>query len=409
MRSKRFWYFMTVAIVAFFASASVVGTSAAANNHQVLFNFTGGIDGGNAATDVVFDGAGNAYGTTVIGGNSGCGTIFKAVPAAHGQWTVSTLWSFSCFNDGKNPHGGVTLDGAGNMFGTTVAGGSGGFCTGDGCGVVFELTHDGVMQTLYNFTGGNDGFGPGGRVMFDKSGNLYGSAPDGGKHGMGVVFQLKFHNNTWQFNVIHAFTGRNDGAVGSLGPLLIDNAGNIYGIAELGGSHQKGAAYKISPAGSGWVFKTIFGFRGSPDAGYPYGGLIADPAGNLYGTTYYGGQFGLGSVYELRLVGGQYQERLLYSFQGGSDGSSPTTTLIFGNAREVFGTTSAGGNSCDCGTVFKVGIHTRHESVIYRFGSSQSDGAYPYYGLSFDAKGDLVTSTVAGGTFGQGVLFGIEP
>jgi len=137
--------------------------------------------------------------------------------------------------------------------------------------------------------------------------------------------------------------------------------------------------------------------------------LISDASGNLYGTTYYGGANGLGSVYELRPVGTQYQERLLYSFQGGNDGSSPTTTLIFGNSHDLFGTTSAGGNTCDCGTIFKVGIHTRREAVVYRFGSSQSDGAYPYYSLSFDMNGDLVTSTVAGGTFGQGVLFGIRP
>jgi uncharacterized repeat protein (TIGR03803 family) len=411
MHSKRFWYFMTSAVVAFLAAATVIDTATAASNHQVLFNFTGGHDGGNAATDLVFDSAGNGYGTTVVGGDAGCGTIFKVTPAAHGQWTETKLWSFSCFNDGKNPHGGVTLDAAGNIYGTTVAGGEG-FCTGDGCGVVFELTRDGNMQTLYSFSGENDGFGPGGRVVFDKSGNLYGTAPDGGKHGMGVVYQLSFHNNSWQQTVIHAFTGRNDGAVGSLGPLLIDQSGNIYGIAELGGSHQAGTAYKISPVGGMWVFKTIFAFRGSPDAGFPYGGLIPDQAGNLYGTTYYGGQFGLGSVYELRPVGTGYQERLLYSFQGGADGSSPTTTLILGGSGPVahlFGTTSAGGNTCDCGTIFKVGIHTRSESVIYRFGSSQSDGAYPYYSLSMDMNGDLVTSTVAGGTFGQGVLFGIRP
>jgi uncharacterized repeat protein (TIGR03803 family) len=137
--------------------------------------------------------------------------------------------------------------------------------------------------------------------------------------------------------------------------------------------------------------------------------LIAGAGGDLFGTTYYGGTNGLGSVFELHPSGGSlYHERVLYSFQGGSDGSSPTTTLIFGNAQDMFGTTSAGGNSCDCGTVFKVGIHGT-ESVIYRFGSSGTDGAYPYYALSFDMNGDLVTSTVAGGGFGQGVIFGIRP
>jgi len=410
MHTKRFRFFLTGAFVALFAAASVVGAAAAAGTHQVVYNFTGGNDGGNAATDLVFDSNGNAYGTTVVGGVSGCGTIFKATPA-QGQWVVQTLWSFSCFNDGKNPHGGVTLDGAGNIYGTTVAGGSGGICDGDGCGVVFRLGHGGAMRTIYNFTGQLDGFGPGGRVVFDRSGNLYGTTPDGGKNGMGVVYQLSFRQNHWKQTVIHAFTGRNDGSTGSLGPLLIDTNGTIFGIAELGGAYQAGTAYKITPgAGGTWTFRTLWAFRGLPDAGFPYGGLIADASGDLFGTTYYGGANGLGSVYELKRGNfGAYHEHLLYSFQGGSDGSSPTTTLLLASSNDLVGTTSAGGNTCDCGTIFKVSARTGAESILYRFGSSQTDGAYPYYGLSFDMSGDLVTSTVAGGSFGQGVLFGIKP
>src|SRR5581483_5423416 len=146
-----------------------------------------------------------------------------------------------------------------------------------------------------------------------------------------------------------------DGAVGSLGSLLVDSAGNLYGVTELGGAHMAGTVFELSPSGRRWNFKTLYAFRGQPDAGSPYGGLVADGAGNLYGTTYYGGTSGLGAVYKLTLnARGNYRENVLYSFKGGSDGSASTSTLVFGKPGILYGTTSSGGNSCDCGTVFLV-------------------------------------------------------
>jgi uncharacterized repeat protein (TIGR03803 family) len=390
---------------------ALLATSAgASSNPGVVYNFTGGNDGGNAATGVVFDGQGNAYGTTVVGGIFGCGTVFKLIPGS-GQWTRKTLWNFSCGLDGKNPHGGVTFDKNGNLYGTTVAGGNGGICTGDGCGVVFRISTHGGLRVLYNFTGGDDGFGPGSPVVFDSAGKLYSTAPDGGKHKKGVVFQLSFQHNHWVQTVIHAFTGHADGGIGSLGPLLIDNStGTIYGVTEIDGSHNAGTAYKIVPAGGGtWTFTTIWGFRGTPDAGYPYGGLIADSHGNLFGTTYYGGANNLGSVFELKPnQHGTYNERVLYSFKGGKDGSLTTTTLIADGSGNLDGTTSGGGGSCDCGTIFKL-TPSGTESILHRFGSSNTDAKYPYYGLTPDANGNLFTSTVAGGLYGQGTVYGITP
>jgi uncharacterized repeat protein (TIGR03803 family) len=414
MMSKRFLRMLFCGVL--LAASSMLASGAAASAaSKVVFNFTGGKDGGNAATDIVFDSAGNAYVTTVVGGKYGCGTVDKLTPTA-GSWTPTTLWAFTCFFDGKNPHGGVTLDAQGNIFGTTVAGGGGGVCVGDGCGVVFRIsakTHG--ERPIYNFTGGRDGFGPGGRVVFDTAGNLYGTTPDGGKpggcsgQGCGVVYQLSFHHDHWVQTVLHTFTGKNDGAVGSLGPLLI-SGGSIYGVAELAGANQAGVAYKLSPSSTGWTFSVLYPFKGTPDAGFPYGGLIADANGNLFGTTYFGGSSGNGAIYELMpRPMGHYAERVLYSFSGGADGGNPTTTLVADQAGNLYGTTSAGGGSCGCGVVFKLDALTGTESVLHTFGSTRTDGAYPYYALTPGAGGMLFTATVAGGTFGQGTVFGVTP
>ena len=393
---------LTIAAIALFSSAS------ASSSQMVVYNFTGGDDGGNAATTVAFTATGRAIVTTVQGGSDGCGTVDELTPTS-GLWTERTLWTFTCFNDGKNPHGGVTIDALGNMYGTTVAGGNGGQCVGDGCGVIYRIGPHGGFTVLYNFKGLDDGFGPGNPVAVDSNGNLYGDTPDGGKHGLGVVYELSHVGNRWVLTVLHAFSGRNDGATGSLGPLLVDSAGNVFGVTETAGLHQAGNVFEISPGSNNThTFKVLYQFKGTPDAAFPYGGVIADGSGDLYGTTYFGGATGNGTVYELipRLTGG-YAERVLHSFSGGADGGNPLSTLVFNPAGFLFGTTSAGGGSCGCGTIFKI-LH-KNLTTLHQFGSTQTDGQYPLYGLAPDANGNMFTSTVAGGDFGQGVIYGIAP
>jgi uncharacterized repeat protein (TIGR03803 family) len=297
-----------------------------------------------------------------------------------------------------------------------VSGGSGGTCSGDGCGVVFKLTHakgGWTESVLYNFTGGNDGSGPGSAPAFDKAGNLYGSTPDGGKYGVGVIYTLIVgKNGQWKQKILHTFTGGNDGSTGSLGPLLIDGKGNVYGVAELGGASQAGTAFKLTPQSGGkWKFRTIYGFKGEPDAGFPYGGLIADAAGNLYGATYYGGANGVGSVFELARGAKGYQESVLYSFGSVNDVNSTTTTLVFDSASNLYGTASAGGDSgCDCGGIFKLKSSAGKwkESVVHKF-TGDPDGAFPYYGLTIDKEGRLFGATAAGGNQNQGVVFELTP
>ncbi len=372
---------------------------------RVLYSFTGYNDGGNAATGLVLDRSGDLYGTTVIGGTATCGTVFKLAPGS--PWTESVLFNFDCYSTGKNPHGGVTFGPHGNLDGTTVNGGDGGSCGSTGCGVVFQANAT-AEKVLYAFTGGDDGFGPGSPVTIDSAGHVFGTAPDGGAYSQGVVYEVYRERRGWRQSVIHPFTGGTDGGTGSLGALLL-LSGDLYGVTETGGSNSAGTAYRLSPAGKGvWKFKPLYQFKGTPDAGAPYGGLIADSSGTLYGTTYYGGANGLGSVFELSPHRGRYRERVLYSFKGGNDGSSPTSTLVFGRTGILYGTSSAGGGSCDCGTIFKVDVTSGKEQIVHRFGGPP-DGAYPYYGMTKDAAGNLYGTTVQGGTSSQGVVFEYTP
>jgi uncharacterized repeat protein (TIGR03803 family) len=397
---------------AFFALAAILSVPASAATYQKLYSFTGGTDGGDPATPLAFDNAGNAYGTTAAGGDFDLGTVFMLTPS--GQETV--LHSFTGGSDGQDPHGGVALDGAGNLYGTTVAGGFGGFCAGDGCGVVFELSPAGgswTLTTLYSFKGLKDGFGPGGGLVFDSAGDLFGGAPDGGAHSSGVVFELSPGAHGWKYTVIHAFTGGKDGAVGSLGLLLFDAVGNLYGVTETGGTYGAGAVYELSPTPRGpWKTSVLYDFKGTPDAANPYGGLIFDKGGNLYGTTYFGGTLGMGAIFQLTPGrNGTWQENILYSFQGGTDGSFPTTTLVFNAGASLVGTTSSGGRpSCDCGTVFKLTL-TRgiwKEKIVHLFGEGR-DGSSPIYGLTLDQRGNLYGTTPVGGAQGQGMVFQIAP
>lgn len=414
MQSRRFVYFMSGGLAIFALVAVPLGGVKAASKTEVIHSF-GEDDGEYPATDLVVDGAGNIYGTTTEGGDFGSGTVFKLTPTGDG-WTESILYSFTSGLDGAQPYNGVTLDAQGNLYGTAVVGGTGQACEG-GCGVVYKLTHSGgnwSQSVLYNFTGGNDGSGPGAGLSFDGNGNLYGMTPTGGAFGLGVIYQLKpGPNDSWQFNVIHTFTGGIDGATGSAGRLLLDG-GNFYGVATVGGAHGKGTAFKLTPNPNGtWKLRTLYSFKGQPDAGFPYGALIRDASGKLYGTTYYDGANGIGAVYQLTPnPGGEWKERVLYSFKGGTDGSYPISHLNFDATGSLYGTTSEGGAvGCSCGTIFKltpVGEGRWQESVVHGFRGAP-DGAYAYNGMVAGAGGIFYGSTVIGGADDDGVVYEFKP
>jgi uncharacterized repeat protein (TIGR03803 family) len=407
-----------LALAAMFASG--VGTSTTPGGvTEVLYSFTGSPDAEYPSTDLVADDSGNLYGMTVLGGTIGAGTVFRLSPAV-GGWTETVLYSFSSGADGGQPYGGVTLDPQGNLYGTAVVGGSGGSCVEDGCGVVWKLTRSGTSWShgvIHDFSG-TDGFGPGGPVVFDDLGNLYGMTPTGGPYGLGVVYQLAPKaNGSWTLTVIHAFTGRDDGATGSAGRLLVDEAQNIYGVATVGGANGVGDVFRLTPSPRGtWTWTTLYSFKGQPDGVFPYGGLVRDAAGNFFGTTYYGGALGLGTVYRLWEENGKWHEQVLYSFTGGSDGGFSISHLVLDSAGNLYGTTSEGGSpGCNCGTIFKLtrptsalGKRRWQFTVVHQF-EGAPDGAFAYNGLVADSAGNLFGTTVHGGAEDDGSIYEFTP
>ena len=390
---------------------ALCGSGVKASTTEVLYSFAGEDDGEYADTDVAIDAAGNLYGTSVLGGEFGGGTVWQLSPVG-GGWVHTVLYSFTGGADGGEPYKGVTLDAAGNLYGTAVTGGSGS-CEG-GCGVTYKLTKSGDSWTqavIHAFTGGDDGSGPGARVAVDNRGNVYGMTPTGGANGLGTIYALHPKSNgDWALRVIHTFTGGSDGSSGSAGKLLL-RGGHVYGAATTGGANGSGVVFEMRPTRSGeWDFKTLYSFKGAPDGVFPYGALLFDAAGNLYGTTYYGGTSGLGTVYQLSPNGpGEWSETVLYSFKAGRDGNSSISNLVSDAAGNLYGTTSEGG--LGSGTIFKLTLDasgTWTERIPHRFQGSP-DGAFPYAGMVGDGAGIFYGATVHGGDDGDGAIYRFTP
>ena len=397
-----------VCILMFVGSAMAAGST-----ERVLYRFKGGSDGYAPFAGLIADMAGNLYGTTADGGagcQGGCGTVFELSPASGGRWTETVLYRFTGAGDGAVPESGLIFDAAGSLYGTTIHGGS------SGDGTVFELTAPArpegawTLNVLHNFIGQTDGKISMGTLIFDKAGNLYGPTLFGGRFGGGTVFQLAApaaQGGAWTLNVLHSFKGVNDGIdpVGALifdkkgalygttndgtvfkevppalghtawtlrvlyrfnyvlglsaGGLIAGKKGVLYGATALGGSANGGTVFQLtSPVtrGGTWTATTLYEFAGGSDGEFPLNGLVADKAGNLYGTTDYGGASGLGTVFKLTPTQhGAWTKTTLHHFTGGSDGSSPGAGLIFGRQGVLYGTTVHGGPS-DNGTVFKVAL-----------------------------------------------------
>jgi len=407
---------ITGMLIGILSASAGFASSASGPVERVLYSFTGGADGEYPDSDLMIDSSGNLYGTAVTGGDFDSGAVFELTPNGSG-WTETVLYSFTGGKDGGEPYGGVTLDADGNLYGTAVVGGSTrGVCVENGCGVAFKLTNSGGVwsqSVIHTFTGGHDGSGPGAGLTLDKQGNLYGMTPTGGAYGLGVIYELTpGASGGWAEKIIHAFTGGDDGGTGSAGRLLLNAAGNLYGVATVGGAYGSGTAFELAPLPNGaWRLNTLYAFKGQPDAGFPYGALTVDASGDLYGTSYYDGANDLGAVYELSHNGTAWSEKVLYSFQGGTDGSSPISNLVL-RAGSLYGTTSEGGAAgCSCGTVFSLtpgAGATWSESVLYSF-KGAPDGAFVYNGMLAGPTGSLYGTTVHGGVDDEGSVFKFEP
>ncbi len=264
----------------------------------VLYRFSGGNDGAFPYGNLIFDAAGNLYGTTFGGGTSGNGTVFKLTHSG-GSWTESVLHSFYGGTDGATPESGLVFDKAGNLYGTTYAGGHSGCSSNYGCGTVFQLTPAGDGWTeniIYYFQGKPDGDAPYAGLIFDGSGNLYGVASADGPNGGGTVFQLAPSNGAWTFNLLYALSGNSGSGTPNPGPrgsLVMDAAGNLYGVTIQDGGKNTGTAFELTPSNGGWAYNQLYLFckNGAPcpDGAWPWAGMILDGKGNLFGTAIAGG------------------------------------------------------------------------------------------------------------------------
>ncbi|MGH6876314.1 MAG: choice-of-anchor tandem repeat GloVer-containing protein [Rhizomicrobium sp.] len=320
----------------------------------VLYAFAGprAKHGAGPVCGLLEDSAGNLYGTAQAGGRFTDGTVFKLAP----DGTEKTLHSFTGAQDGSYPLSNLVMDGKGDLFSTTQYGGDTQACSGAGCGVVFELAPDGTETVLYSFTGGSDGaFAYSGLLKI--AGNLYGTTQAGGDtkacsgEGCGVVYELtKGKGHTWAERVLYAFKGGNDGS-DPVFNLIADGAGSLYGTTVEGGNSGCsgsgcGTVFKIAPDGTETV---LYSFTGGNDGAGP-DGVIADKQGNLYGTTDVGGAKGFGTVFKLAPDG---TETTLHTFAG-SDGSHPGGALLEVGPY-LYGTTIEGGGiGINDGVVFRV-------------------------------------------------------
>lgn len=349
--------------------------------------------------------------------------IMVALTMCSQAQTFQVVHSFTGGLDGSHPQAGLTQDKAGNLYATTTEGGyHGGDCITPGCGAVTKLSQQGstwVVNPLYAFQGGGGGWLPDAGVIASSRGTLFGTTSAGGAGnggvGYGVVYNLQppshdCENCAWTETVLYQFAGGSDGWQPTLGNLVVDQAGNIYGTTEDGGSNGCyggfgcGVVFKLTPSAGGWTETVLYSFAGNADGAYPQSGLLLDRSGNIYGTASSGGIGncnayigGCGVVFELTPTNSGWTETVLYSFTGGTDGGVPDGGLTFGAAGILYGTTESGGTGN--GTVFElVSAHPGQGAwtlnTIYAFPGPGLPG--PTAGVVLDAAGNLYGTTLNG-------------
>ncbi|MFY9632560.1 MAG: choice-of-anchor tandem repeat GloVer-containing protein [Candidatus Cybelea sp.] len=374
--------------------------SKALQTERVLYSFTGMRDGSHPIAGLTLDKQGNLYGTTILGGSAGLGTVFVLAPSSPG-YQERVLYSFRGNPDGSSPNGGVGLDSSGTLYGTTLEGGRGygtvfalkpsasgyaeslihsfdpHFYGSDGefpysgvivndAGVLYGTTSAGgygsggieiltpseygYNRTGWNFGEGNSGMAPYGGVVLGKRGYLYGTTSKGGNGNAGTVYEVTVTGNSFP-TTIHSFSGP-DGA-SPQSSLVVDKRGMIYGTTVEGGASNAGTVFRLSRHNRAWTEAVLHSFAGSTDGSDPHGAPLLGLHGIIYGTTESGGAYGNGTVYALTPSGTGYTKRTVYSFEGKPDGSGPMSGLILGKNGRLFGTTESGG-SRNRGTVFEI-------------------------------------------------------
>ena len=391
--------------------ASVVGiaTLAAPANAQtfnVIHYFTGGADGANPVAGMTIDRGGNLYGATSLGGNSSlycaptCGTVFK-LSHLQGGWVLSPLYLFHG-TDGGSPDSRPVFGPDGTLYGTA--------------GLVYNLrpapnrcsaitclwTETVIYQSCCGLSS------PGG-LSFDQQGVIYGADEFGGYVnrcsgglGCGVVYEVIRSGGGWTGAVIYRFTGGMDGAH-PVGGVFADAAGDLYGTTGgLYGGDGLGSIFKLSPSNNGWVESTLYDFQGGSDGQFAVAGLITDPAGNFYGATSNGGAGNGGVVYQLAPMQEGWNLNVLSSLSGtGTWQGGVIRNLVMDSAGNLYGTTNREG-LYGAGSVFQ--LTPSNGAWIYTSlhdFTGGSDGAYPEGNLVIDSNGNLFGTTSAGGSTGS--------
>jgi uncharacterized repeat protein (TIGR03803 family) len=388
----------------------------AAQDVSLLHSFTGGSDGSYPDGNLSEDAAGNLYGTTQIGGAYGAGTVFELSPKANGKWHFLLLYTSTGADDGGYPLGSVVFDAAGNAYVTASGGGA------DGLGAVVELSRPTPADSgqpwnekvLYSFQGGNDGALPFGDVVFDAAGDLYGTTSIGGRphigcppaKGCGTIYELSpVSGGAWKERVIHKLSDAFGQGAEPRAGLVMDAAGNLYGTTYEGGDNLAcngygcGSVFELvrPPKGKHWGYKTLVDFNESNGA-LPRGGLTLDGAGSLWGTTTYGGVNNSGIVFSFTEQSGRWTFSDEYNFDG-IDGLQPSGNVAFDGAGNLYGAAYQGGES-DSGAVFQLipngGEWT--ENVLYDFAlTGKKFGENPLGGVMVDSAGDVYMTTNQGG------------
>jgi len=340
----------------------------AVTKFRILHAVPGGLFSG-----LTLDAKGNLYGATGGGGNYDDGTIFELTRHPKGKWTDTVLHSFNPDTDGSSPNGGLIFDASGNLYGTALFGG---LPCDDG--MVIELTpgpSGWTLDVLHRFQGtwcGSDGYNPAAGLVLDEAGNLYGTTVSGGMGGLGTVFELTPGSGGWDESILYSFGSKPYDGSGPLDTPVFDKAGHLYGTTDSGGNQHLGTVFKLRQTSGGWKESLSWQFGLPGDGAGPYAGVVFDGKGNLYGTTVGGGinacnGGGCGTVFTLTRGSHGWHESLLHKFNQGKDGSGPTGGVVFDKAGNLYGATVTGG----------VGQCPRGCGVVYKLAPGAS-GKWKY-------------------------------
>jgi uncharacterized repeat protein (TIGR03803 family) len=402
MRFESFSAKGVLALVSMLGLLPIAALPASAQTFSVIHTFTGTSDGQDPIAGFIIDEAGNLYGTATGGGSSWKGLVYKF--DASGVQTV--LHNFTGGTDGQTPEGRLVMDKMGNLYGTTNAGGA------SNAGTVFQVSANGKEKVLHAFTGATDGGSPVAGLSIDKAGNLYGTTTAGGSSGNGTVFKLvkpTGAGGAWKEEVLYSFGTGTDGAVPIAG-VILDASGNLYGTTSAGGTYGYGTVFELKRSAHGYTEAILYEFTLGLDGGTPYAGLVMDSKGNLYGAASDGGgggDNGGGTVFELSRVSGGWTFNVISALAGWGISGTFRDLLLEGTT--IYATTHCDGDY-SAGTVYKLtqtaGSWTYTSLYVFTGGS---DGLFSFSNLVSDKQGNLYGTTNEGGADGSGTAFKVTP